>query len=70
MVAAPSFLYYLNGLVQFGMRHALDFEPFLFVLMALAVRERMPTWGKALCAYSMVVGVWGVWYWNTFFRIF
>ena len=28
LVAGPSFFYYLNGWVQFGMRHALDFEPF------------------------------------------
>jgi hypothetical protein len=68
MVAVPSFLYYLNGWYQFGMRHALDFEPFLLVLMALAVRERMPRWGAVLCVYSALVGVWGVWYWNAYFR--
>jgi hypothetical protein len=68
MVAAPAFLYYLNGWYQFGMRHALDFEPYLLILMALAVRDRMPRWGAVLCAYSAIVGVWGVWYWNVFFR--
>jgi hypothetical protein len=68
MVAVPSFLYYLNGWYQFGMRHALDFEPFLLVLMALGVRERMPRWGAALCAYSALVGIWGVWYWDAYFR--
>ncbi len=68
LVAVPSFLYYLNGWYQFGMRHALDFEPFLLVLMALAVRAGMPRWGAVLCTYSALVGVWGVWYWNAFFR--
>ncbi|MGH7708729.1 MAG: hypothetical protein ACREM6_12525 [Vulcanimicrobiaceae bacterium] len=68
LVAGPDFLYYLNGWYQFGMRHALDFEPFLLVLMAYAVRERMPRWGAALCAYSAFAGLWGVWYWNAFFR--
>jgi hypothetical protein len=68
LVAIPSFLYYLNGWYQFGMRHALDFEPFLLVLMALAVQKGMPRWGAALCAYSALVGIWGVWYWNAFFR--
>ena len=29
LVAIPNFLYYVNGFAQFGMRHALDFEPFL-----------------------------------------
>lgn len=68
LVAGPSFLYYLNGWYQFGMRHALDFEPYLFVLMAFAVRREIPHWGAILCAYSAIVGAWGVWYWNVFFR--
>jgi hypothetical protein len=68
LVAAPSFLYYLNGWYQFGMRHALDFEPFLFVLMALGVRSAIPVWGMILCTYSALVGAWGVWYWSVFFR--
>jgi peptidoglycan/LPS O-acetylase OafA/YrhL len=67
-VAGPDFLYYLNGWYQFGMRHALDFEPYLFVLMALGVRDRMPRWGIALCIYSAIAGAWGVWWWNTFMR--
>ncbi len=68
LVATPSILYYLDGWYQFGMRHALDFAPFILVLMALGVRERFPRWGIALCAYSALVGAWGVWYWDTFFR--
>jgi hypothetical protein len=68
LVAGPSFVYYVNGYAQFGMRHALDFEPFLVVLMALAVRERVPVAGKALIAWSVAVGWWGIWYWNAFYR--
>jgi hypothetical protein len=68
LVAGPSFFYYLNGWYQFGMRHALDFEPFLLVLMAFAVRERVPRWAQALIAYSCLVSVWGIWYWNTTYR--
>lgn len=70
LVAAPAFLYYLNGWVQFGMRHALDFEPFLLVLMALGIRDRaqFPRWGLALIAWSVLVGIWGIWYWDTFVR--
>lgn len=65
LTAVPNFLYYVNGFAQFGMRHALDFEPFLVALMMLAVRERFAWWGKALIAYSVVVGSWGCWYWLT-----
>jgi hypothetical protein len=68
LTAIPNFLYYVNGFAQFGMRHALDFEPFLVALMMLAVRERFAWWGKVLIAYSVAVGLWGCWYWLTFVR--
>jgi len=70
LVALPDFLYYLNGWVQFGMRHTLDFLPYLFGLMALGVRERLPRWGMLLILWSAAVGTWGVWYWNTFVRLY
>jgi hypothetical protein len=68
LTAIPNFLYYVNGFAQFGMRHALDFEPFLVALMMLAVRDRFPRWGYALIIYSVGVGLWGCWYWLTFVR--
>lgn len=68
LVALPNFLYYVNGFAQFGMRHALDFEPFLVALMIVAVRGRIPAWGYVLLAYSMLAGFWGCWYWNAFVR--
>lgn len=66
--AAPNVLYYVNGFAQFGMRHALDFEPFLIALMMLGVRKRFPVWGYVLIVYSVIVGFWGCWYWNSFIR--
>ncbi len=68
VTAIPNFMYYVNGFAQFGMRHALDFEPFCIALMMLAVRDRFPRWGYVLVAYSMAVGFWGSWYWNVFVR--
>ncbi len=68
LAAGPNFIYYVNGFAQFGMRHALDFEPFLVALMLLAVKDRMPRWGTLLVAYSIAVGLWGCWYWNAFVR--
>lgn len=68
LTAAPNFLYYVTGFTQFGMWHALDFEPFLFALMCLASRTGLRWWGTALCAYSALAGVWGVWFWMTFVR--
>jgi hypothetical protein len=68
LAAIPNLLYYVNGYAQFGMRHALDFEPFLFVLMALALRRGARPIATILILYSMAVGVWGVWFWRTFVR--
>ncbi len=72
LTAAPNFVYYVNGYAQFGMRHALDFEPYLFVLMVLALRRPLGVGLRALSGlligYSMLAGTWGVWYWRTFVR--
>ncbi|MBV8750799.1 MAG: hypothetical protein JO103_13925 [Candidatus Eremiobacteraeota bacterium] len=71
LVAAPSLLYYANGGSQFGMRHALDFEPFLLALMGLAARRPLGLiWrgAQALIVVSAVVGIWGCWYWSVFLR--
>jgi hypothetical protein len=68
LTATPNFLYYVNGFAQFGMRHALDFEPFLVALMLLAVRRAVPVWGRVLIVYSLAASLWGVWYWNVFVR--
>lgn len=68
LTAIPNLLYYVNGYAQFGMRHALDFEPFLFVLMALAARHGIAAWARVLIGYSVAVGVWGCVYWNVVFR--
>ena len=69
LTAAPNFLYYVNGFAQFGMRHALDFEPFAIALMMLAARARFSRLWYALIAYSIAVGLWGCWYWLTFVRV-
>jgi hypothetical protein len=68
LVAGPSFIYYVNGYAQFGMRHALDFEPFVIVLMALAIPSRVPLLAKIALGWSVAVGVWGIWFWNVFYR--
>jgi hypothetical protein len=72
LVAGPSLLYYANGGSQFGMRHALDFEPFLLALMGLATQSnlRVAVWriAQVLMVWSIAVGLFGCWYWNTYLR--
>ena len=68
LAALPSLVYYANGTEQFGMRHALDFEAFLFVLMTLAARRGLATVWRALITFSAGMGLWGAWFWNAFYR--
>ena len=68
LTALPNFVYYVNGFAQYGMRHALDFIPFLIALMFLAARERLPLWTKVLIVYSCAASLYGVWFWNAFVR--
>ena len=69
LVAAPSILYYANGTSQFGMRHALDFEPFLFLLMAYAARKSFSWLAVVAIVYSVAVGFWGIWFWDHYIRL-
>jgi hypothetical protein len=69
LIFLPNVTYYLNGWYQFGMRHALDFEPYLLLLMAFAARAAMPVWATILIVYSSLTGLWGVWWWNQFMRM-
>ncbi|MFN2448287.1 MAG: hypothetical protein ABR508_00640 [Candidatus Baltobacteraceae bacterium] len=68
LTAIPNFLYYVNGFAQYGMRHSLDFMPFLFVLMIFAARRGFAVWMRLLILYSCAANLYGVWFWNAFVR--
>lgn len=68
LTAIPNFLYYVNGFAQYGMRHALDFIPFLVALMFLAARRGLALWAKVLIIYSCAASLYGVWFWNAYVR--
>lgn len=62
--AAPAFLYYDLGGVQLGMRHALDFAPFLIVLLMFAIRNTLVErvfW--LLAIYSVLFGAYELVLW-------
>jgi hypothetical protein len=63
--AIPALLYYSTGMVQLGARHALDFIPFLYALMAYAIRARPSIWYLPLFIWSIGFGAvqLGVWEW-------
>jgi hypothetical protein len=63
VVAAPVFLYYGAGLVQYGFRYSLDFTPFLVALMAIGSRHWIGRREKFLVlagVVSVLVGI--LWY--------
>ncbi|HEY0396027.1 MAG TPA: hypothetical protein VGD01_16135 [Candidatus Elarobacter sp.] len=66
LLAIPSLLYYDGGGVQFGVRHALDFEPFLLCLIALSLRERPRLWKRVLLIASAAFGAYLLYVWRAF----
>lgn len=62
LVAIPALLYFTNGFEQFGMRHTLDFTPFLFCLMARGLEQRPSGTSFALIVSGVLANAYGVWY--------
>ena len=65
LCAIPALLYYSTGMIQLGARHALDFIPFLYALMAYAIRARPSPWFIPLLVWSVGFGIVevGIWFW-------
>jgi hypothetical protein len=62
LVAIPALLYFTNGFEQFGMRHTLDFTPFLFCLMARGAARTPRGLVYILIGLSSLANAYGVWY--------
>ena len=62
VTAIPSLLYYVNGFEQFGMRHTLDFTPFLLPLVARGLERAHAVFAYALVALSILANAFGVWF--------
>lgn len=50
----PVITYYNTGLWQYGYRYALDFYPFLFLLLLPQFKDRLPMRAKVLIVYSIL----------------
>ncbi len=55
----PILTYYGIGYVQFGYRYALDFMPFIMLLVARGLVEPVSARGRAMIAASVVINIWG-----------
>ena len=62
LAAIPSLLYYQNGYEQFGMRHSLDFTPFLLPLVARGLARLETFFTYALVGFSILANAYGIWY--------
>ncbi len=60
IMALPSLTHGSNGFSQFGFRFALDFMPFLLLLTASGMRNRLTNWIKALIVLSILINFWGI----------
>lgn len=58
--ALPSLLKGGNGFTQFGYRYALDYMPFLIILCASGMRNRVSWLSKILICLSILINFWGV----------
>jgi hypothetical protein len=59
-IALADWMFAATGWAQFGYRYGLDFLPFLFVLVAIAVGRRIRWHHLALIVAAVVVNLWGV----------
>lgn len=62
LVLIPLVMYYGVGWMQFGYRYALDFYPFLFVLVALGMSSHFDWKARVLILLSIVINIWGAWW--------
>jgi hypothetical protein len=62
LTLCPILTYYGIGVVQFGYRYALDFMPFVGILVARGLPARLTRSSRALIASSVAINIWGaVW---------
>lgn len=48
------------GATQFGFRYALDYMPFLLMLIAYAIKDKFVWWQQLLFVLCILINVWGV----------
>jgi hypothetical protein len=58
--AAANFTFSATGYAQFGYRYALDFMPFLFLLIVVAVGRKLQWHHVLLIGAAVLVNLWGV----------
>ncbi len=60
VMSLPGLMHGSNGFTQFGFRFALDFLPFLLIIVGDAINKKTFGWAKFLISLSILVNLWGV----------
>lgn len=60
LIMIPELMHGGNGFTQFGYRHTLDVLPFMLILVASGMKEKVTWWIKSLIAISIIINLWGV----------
>ncbi len=61
VISIPIVLHFTQGWLQFGYRFALDFMPFLIIMLALRL-DKITKPAVVLTAISVAVNAWGIWW--------
>lgn len=59
-MSIPGLVHGQNGFTQFGFRFALDYFPFLLLLIASGLRNQVRWWSGLLIILSIVINLWGI----------
>lgn len=60
LISLPGLMHGNNGSTQFGYRFALDFLPFLIILIASGLQNHFKWWAKSFIVLSILINLWGV----------
>jgi len=66
LIALPNLTHSTVGFSQFGYRFAMDFTPFLILLTALGIKEKIRWYHQTLIIISILINFWGVIWINKF----
>jgi len=66
LIALPNLTHSTVGFSQFGYRFAMDFTPFLILLTALGIKQKIRWHHQALIIVAIFVNLWGVLWVNKF----
>lgn len=66
LISIPILMHGTNGFAQFGYRFAVDFYPFIFLIMMYALPKKLKHYHWILLILSILVNAWGVVFINKF----